>query len=104
MKVGDNIVPVHGGIGGEKHMPFRITGILERSGTPADRAAFVNIEGFFLIPDHAVGHVEPVLKPGREEKKMLTTPVPEELRNVPPCWCAPPASAAIRRKRSRSIL
>ena len=59
LKVGDNIAPMHGGVGGENHMPFKITGILERTGTPSDRAAFVNIEGFFLIPDHARGHVEP---------------------------------------------
>ncbi|HEX3998364.1 MAG TPA: ABC transporter permease [Pirellulales bacterium] len=79
LKVGGDVVPMHGGVGGEKHMPFKITGILERTGTPVDRAAFVNIEGFFLIPDHAKGHVEPVLKPG-EKEQMLTTPVPEEQR------------------------
>ena len=45
-------------------MPFKITGILDRTGTPVDRAAFVNMEGFFLIPDHAKGHVEEEHKPG----------------------------------------
>ena len=58
LKVGGDVVPIHGGVGGEKHMPFRITGVLARTGTPNDRAAFVNLEGFFLIPDHARGHVE----------------------------------------------
>ncbi len=84
LKVGGDVVPMHGGVGGEKHMPFKITGILERTGTPVDRAAFVNIEGFFLIPDHAKGHVEPVAEPGKPEPKeeMLTTPVPEEQREV----------------------
>jgi putative ABC transport system permease protein len=84
LKVGDDVVPMHGGIGGEKHMPFKITGILERTGTPSDRAAFVNIEGFFLIPDHAKGHVEETPVPGQPEEKeeMLTTPLPEDKREV----------------------
>ena len=30
-----------------------MVGILEPSGTPNDRAAFVNIEGFYLMEDHA---------------------------------------------------
>jgi len=85
LKVGDDVVPIHGGVGGEKHMPFKITGILARSGTPNDRAAFVNIEGFFLIPDHARGHVEePKPPPGTPEPKeeMLKTPLPDEQREV----------------------
>ena len=69
LKVGDDVVPMHGGVGGEKHMPFKITGILERTGTPIDRAAFVNIEGFFLIPDHAKGHVEEVHDARRARRK-----------------------------------
>ncbi len=44
--------------------------------TPIDRAAFVNIEGFFLIPDHAKGHVEEEHKPGEKEE-------PEEVRKIP---------------------
>jgi hypothetical protein len=32
---------------------FRITGILERTGTPIDRALYVNIEGFLLLSGHA---------------------------------------------------
>lgn len=57
LKVGDIINPIHG-------MPddpnahtheqgFRIVGILARTGTPHDRAAFVNMEGFYLMEDHA---------------------------------------------------
>jgi putative ABC transport system permease protein len=85
LSVGGDILPIHGGVGGEKHMPFRITGILARTGTPNDRAAFVNIEGFFLIPDHARGHVEePKPPPGEPEPKeeMLKTPLPENMREV----------------------
>jgi putative ABC transport system permease protein len=84
LKVGDDVVPMHGGVGGEKHIPFKITGVLARTGTPVDRAAFVNIEGFFLIPDHAKGHVEEKPVPGQPEAKeeMLKTPLPEDQREV----------------------
>ncbi|HZZ30211.1 MAG TPA: FtsX-like permease family protein [Pirellulales bacterium] len=82
-KVGDSFSPAHG-VGGEKHMPFKITGILDRTSTPVDRAAFVNMEGFFLIPDHARGHVEEVHKPGEKEEpdEILKTPLPEDQREV----------------------
>ena len=85
LKVGDSFKPAHG-VGGEKHMPFKITGILDRTGTPNDRAAFVNMEGFFLIPDHAKGHVEEVHKPGEKEvnpeDEFLDKPLPEDQREV----------------------
>jgi putative ABC transport system permease protein len=82
-KVGDDFSPAHG-VGGEKHMPFKIVGILDRTSTPIDRAAFVNIEGFFLIPDHAKGHVEEEHKPGEKEEpeELLKTPLPEDQREV----------------------
>jgi putative ABC transport system permease protein len=82
-KVGDSFSPAHG-VGGEKHMPFKIVGILDRTSTPIDRAAFVNMEGFFLIPDHAKGHVEEVHKPGKKEEadEILKTPLPEDQREV----------------------
>jgi putative ABC transport system permease protein len=84
LTVGGDVVPMHGGVGGEKHIPFKITGILARTGTPIDRAAFVNMEGFFLIPDHAKGHVEEKPAPGQPEEKeeMLKTPLPEDQREV----------------------
>jgi putative ABC transport system permease protein len=82
-KVGDSFSPAHG-VGGEKHMPFKIVGILDRTSTPVDRAAYVNMEGFFLIPDHAKGHVEEVHKPGEKEEpdEILKTPLPEDQREV----------------------
>ena len=67
LKVGDSFQPQHG-VGGEKHIAFKIVGVLDRTSTPIDRAAFVNMEGFFLIPDHAKGHVEEEHKPGEKEK------------------------------------
>ena len=81
-KVGDSFSPAHG-VGGEKHMPFKITGFLDRTSTPVDRAAFVNMEGFFLIPDHAKGHVEEA-HTGKEEPEdeVLKKPLPEDQREV----------------------
>src|SRR5215471_3014959 len=94
LKVGDSFEPAHG-VGGEKHMPFKIVGVLARTGTPNDRAAFVNMEGFFLIPDHAKGHVEEPkageaasaavgsTEPTKEEHdEVLDEPLPEDQREV----------------------
>jgi putative ABC transport system permease protein len=84
LKVGDSFQPQHG-VGGEKHIAFKIVGVLDRTSTPVDRAAFVNMEGFFLIPDHAKGHVEEEHKPGEEEnpeKEVLDKPLPEDQREV----------------------
>ncbi len=61
MKVGDTFRPVHGESGeGEEHEPFTIVGILEPTGTPIDRAFFVNIKGFYTL--HTVEAAEE--KPG----------------------------------------
>lgn len=38
--------------------PFEVVGVLEPTGTPNDRAIFINIEGFFLISGHAGGEPE----------------------------------------------
>ena len=82
LKVGDSFSPQHG-VGGEKHMPFKIVGILSRTGTANDRAAFVNMEGFFLIPDHAKGHVEePHTGKEEPEDEVLKQPLPEDQREV----------------------
>lgn len=56
LKLGDEIYASHGVAGGEVHNDgFRIVGILDTTGTPNDRGAFVNIEGFYLLE----GHVAP---------------------------------------------
>jgi putative ABC transport system permease protein len=85
LKVGDSFQPQHG-VGGEKHIAFKIVGVLDRTSTPVDRAAFVNMEGFFLIPDHAKGHVEEEHKPGEKEEnpedEVLDRPLPEDQREV----------------------
>ncbi len=38
---------------GHKHDPFEVVGILKRTGTPADRAVYVNMEGFYLMGGHS---------------------------------------------------
>jgi putative ABC transport system permease protein len=54
LKVRDTFQPAHGaGPDAHEHDPFTVLGILEPTGTPNDRALFINMEGFFLIPEHA---------------------------------------------------
>ncbi|HID75521.1 MAG TPA: ABC transporter permease [Planctomycetaceae bacterium] len=54
LEVGDTFRPVHGldAEQGEEHEPFTVVGILAPTGTPNDRALFVNIEGFYLVHEH----------------------------------------------------
>ncbi len=54
ISVGDKISPSHGVPDGHTHaQQFTVVGILRSTGTPNDRAAFINIEGFYLMDDHA---------------------------------------------------
>src|SRR4029079_6080708 len=55
--LGDQFSPSHGYQGGGAHAStFTVVGILKPSGTPNDRAVFINMEGFYLME----GHSEPV--------------------------------------------
>ena len=70
LKLGDKLVASHGAAEGEgdlhEESAFTLVGILAPSGTPNDRAVFVNMEGFFLME----GHAKPVLEdelPATEE-------------------------------------
>ncbi len=69
-KVGDEIFPIHGdpnSSGAHTHeQGFRIVGILDSTGAPHDRAAFVNLEGFYLLD----GHVKPM------DERRMTDPFP----------------------------
>lgn len=49
------ISATHGDPEGELHdeHPFAVVGILSSTGTPIDRAVFVNMEGFYLMDGHA---------------------------------------------------
>lgn len=52
--VGDQFFPTHGDPTGHGHdLGFTIVGVLDPTGTPNDRAAFVNLEGFYLMDGHA---------------------------------------------------
>jgi putative ABC transport system permease protein len=52
--LGSEISPAHGDPEGHMHaQKFTVVGILAPSGTPNDRAVFVNMEGFYLMEDHA---------------------------------------------------
>ena len=54
LKIGDTIAASHGSVEGSKHEDtFYVVGILAPSGTPNDRAVFVNMEGFYLLNGHA---------------------------------------------------
>ncbi len=54
LKVGDKFQPAHG-VGPEAHVhdAFEVRGVLKPTGTPNDRGLFINMEGFYLIPEHA---------------------------------------------------
>jgi len=50
LKVGDTFRPVHGdALGHRDQHDFTVVGVLEPTGTPNDRAIFVNIEGFYEL-------------------------------------------------------
>ncbi|TWU08025.1 ABC transporter permease [Stieleria varia] len=54
ISVGDEFKPTHGDPEGTGHgQGFTVVGILDPTGTPNDRATFVNLEGFYLLENHA---------------------------------------------------
>lgn len=53
-KVGDTLQASHGDPDGEGHgEEFKIVGVLAPTGTPNDRAAFINLEGFYHMDNHS---------------------------------------------------
>ncbi len=74
LKLGDEIFASHGASGGAQHnQGFHIVGILESTGTPNDRGAFINIEGFYLLE----GHVAPERNEESGQEKKGTAAAPE---------------------------
>lgn len=59
LTVGSTFQPTHGDSDGHQHDPFTVVGVLAPTGTPNDRAVFVNIEGFYLLDNHAKEPPEP---------------------------------------------
>jgi putative ABC transport system permease protein len=58
LKVGDTFSPIATAAGeseSHKHHEFKVVGILGHTGTPNDRAIFMNIEGFWREPAHTKG-------------------------------------------------
>lgn len=60
LKLGSTFRPVATGLerarhGEDGHEDFTVVGILAPTGTPNDRAIFINLEGFFRCPAHAQG-------------------------------------------------
>ena len=74
LKVGQPFRPTHGvdvpAEQGHQHEPFTVVGILAPTGTPNDRALFINIEGFF----HLEGHVKEATPPPALAGKPGATP------------------------------
>lgn len=82
VKVGSTFRPVHGEAGeGEAHDdPFTIVGILEPTGTPIDRAFFVNIKGFYSL--HTVEAAEE--KPGSGAAPAEAAPTTDSASSASP--------------------
>ncbi|WP_404310148.1 ABC transporter permease [Neorhodopirellula lusitana] len=81
LKVGEMMNPTHGDPEGKGHgQGFRVVGIMAPTGTPNDRAVFVNLEGFYLLEGHAkpldedAVVVPPEPNDDLPEEKLLTIP------------------------------
>lgn len=82
LKVGDTFRPEHGvSAGGVKHDAFTIVGVLEPTGTPNDRALFVNIEGFWVLEGHSKDNRKRIHADGPDGEVRLE-PLPLELREI----------------------
>jgi putative ABC transport system permease protein len=96
LKLGDTFMPTHGVTENEDgHVhddKFKVVGILAPTGTPNDRALFINIEGFFLLEGHAKGpgvphaaeaaHAEHADHEGHDHHHHHHEPLPEDQREV----------------------
>jgi len=77
LNIGDTFSPSCGAVEGKVHAPFTIVGILKPSGTPNDRAIFINIEGFYLLD----GHAKPIETADSDEQTGETT-IPSKLNET----------------------
>jgi putative ABC transport system permease protein len=97
LRVGDVFRPVHGvtedNPEAHEHDPFTIVGVLAPTGTPNDRALFINMEGFFLLEGHSeeehhhhhdhAGHVHPLPIPKRAVSAVLLRFSEDAIFHVP---------------------
>lgn len=81
IKVGDVIRTTHGNPEGEGHGEgFTVVGILRTTGTPNDRACFINLEGFYFMDGHARA-IDPEGLANQERTHVERDPnLPERLR------------------------
>jgi putative ABC transport system permease protein len=106
--IGSEIFASHGAAGGVAHdEAFHVVGVLAPTGTPNDRGAFVNIEGFYLL----AGHVAPdrdeqsgVEKPGTaiapvRDSVLSKVRLPIEKREVTAILIKPSGMNAIQLER-----
>jgi putative ABC transport system permease protein len=79
-QVGDTFQTTHGDPDGEGHgQEFTIVGVLKSTGTPNDRAAFISLDGFYLMEGHARA-IEDGSNPDQEKSDVATqTTQPERL-------------------------
>jgi len=108
LKLGDKFQPSHSG-GPEAvvhNEEFTVLGILEPTGTPNDRAVIINMEGFYLIPEHRTdidlatakklaseGKFDPVPLDKREVTAVLV--LTASFAGAPPELMAPPLIKSI---------
>lgn len=81
LHVGDTMNPTHGDPEGKGHgQGFKVVGVMAPTGTPNDRAVFVNLEGFYLLE----GHAKPL-----EEDAIIDPPVRDPNDERPPLLMIP---------------
>jgi putative ABC transport system permease protein len=72
ISIGQPISPRHGDPEGHAHaQQFTVVGILRPSGTPNDRGVFINMEGFYLMEDHAMPLEEAQPTNGAQQSKII---------------------------------
>jgi len=81
VKLGDRIATTHGDPEGHGHGTlFTVVGILKPTGTPNDRAAFINIEGFYLMESHSKPLERAKPQPGEESAETNAGGADDEAR------------------------
>lgn len=75
-KVGDTFKTTHGDPEGQGHgIEFKVVGILASTGTPNDRATFINLEGFYKLEGHARAYVD---ESNPDDEKVLVERTPSD--------------------------
>lgn len=81
--VGDTFKTTHGDPEGAGHgQAFTIVGVVKATGTPNDRAAFINLEGFYLMEGHA-RVFEDLANPDSEKEDVKNSATVEQPSRLP---------------------